>query len=90
MVMVDELAPTPPEHDTGCWSRLTTTSHIHELHAFAVRLRITRDRFRDDPSSPYYALTEDMRVKAMGYGAVFVPAAEQARMRAGKETNRGV
>lgn len=57
-----------------------TADTLEELHAMAKQLRLKREWFQAG-STPHYDLTLEKRSIALGSGAVFVPAREQARKR---------
>lgn len=81
MVMVDELRRWPTR--IRCFKagscHLTATTE-EELHVFAERIGLRRHWFQEH-SSPHYDLTGPKRALAVKYGAVFVPARDQARAR---------
>jgi hypothetical protein len=88
--MLDELAREPHaahQRFAGV-SHLTTDGHLEDLHAFAARLGMRRQwlccaaaECSERLGAPHYALTKERRDLALALGAVFVPAAEQARRR---------
>lgn len=83
MIMVDEVRPLPgaraPFRAGAC--HMTTDGQLPELHGFAEALGLPRGRFRADAAAPRYDLTSAEQTTAIGAGAVFVPAANQARVR---------
>lgn len=80
-VYVDELQVWPTRircfKDGSCHLMADT---VDELHDFAMRIGLRRVWFQP-LSSPHYDLTPMKREQALGMGAVFVPAKEQARKR---------
>lgn len=44
----------------------------------ASKVGLRREWFQDHPLAPHYDLTARRRAKALGLGAVFMPAREQA------------
>lgn len=83
VIMVDELTVWPHAKHR-CFkngsSHLTTDGPLEELHAFAQRIGLRRAWFQDG-RVPHYDLSPVRREAALAYGAVFVPAREQARTR---------
>lgn len=80
-VMVDELRTFTTK--IRCFQRGSchlTADTLDELHAMAKRLGLKRAWFQDT-RVPHYDLTPGVRVMAMRYGAVFVPAKDQIRAR---------
>jgi len=81
--MVDELRvwpnARPPFHRGSC--HLTTDGDLDELHEFAASIGMKRAWFQDHVLAPHYDLTPQRRTKAILFGAVEVPAREQARQR---------
>ncbi len=88
MIMVDEVMQWPTK--ISCFKKgschLTvdgfTDVAITELHAFAKRIGMRRAWFQGKETQvPHYDLTPARRERALAYGAVFVPAKQQARDR---------
>ncbi len=72
MIYVDELVdyskwtrwPAP-----DLWCHMVTDGHIDELHHFAERIGLRRERFQGHPSHPHYDLRPDKRALALQMGA---------------------
>jgi hypothetical protein len=62
----------------------STPEHLESLHRVAQRAGLERRWFQASPpaSTPHYDLTEGKRAAALGNGAVYVTARDQAAMRA--------
>lgn len=90
-VYVDEVRvwPTKIRCFAGGAAHMTADT-LDELHAMARRIGLRRAWFQDHPLHPHYDLTPSRRAAALGAGAVFVPARDQARARlAGRGSSRG-
>ncbi len=72
MIYVDELAdyskwtrwPAP-----DLWCHMVTDGPVDELHQFAERIGLRRERFQNHPSHPHYDLRPDKRAQALRMGA---------------------
>lgn len=83
MIMVDEVRRLPGAraHFRAGLCHATTDGAPAELHAFAAEMGLPRSRFHGDGPGPRYDLTPAEQAAAIGAGAVFVPAEDQARAR---------
>ena len=75
MILVDRLRRYP----SGYWCHMVTDSSLEELHDFALRLGISRERFQDHERLPHYDLRPQMRERALVLGAEAVGSKELFR-----------
>jgi hypothetical protein len=75
MILVDRLRRYP----SGYWCHMVTDSSPEELHDFAHRLGLHRDRFQQHERLPHYDLRPHMREKALELGAEAVSSKELFR-----------
>jgi hypothetical protein len=59
---------------------MTVTGAFQELHLLAVKIGLRYEWFQARASWPHYDLTTNKRVAALRAGAMFCPAAEQAKI----------
>jgi Protein of unknown function (DUF4031) len=83
--MVDDLREYPHTRlPFRHWCHLTSDVSFEELHAFATRLGIGRDRFQGD----HYDLPPHLRARAVELGAEEVGTRELTRRMAGPRGDR--
>ena len=75
MILVDRLRRYP----SGYWCHMVTDSSPEELHDFALRLGLRRERFQQHQRLPHYDLRPEMREKALALGAEAVSSKELFR-----------
>ena len=75
MILVDRLRRYP----SGYWCHMVTDSSPEELHDFARRLGLRRERFQQHERLPHYDLRPEMREKALALGAEAVGSKELFR-----------
>lgn len=78
---VDQLRRYP-DHRSGqpLWCHLVTDGELDELHAFAARLGVLRERFQGHTKYPHYDLPPAYRERALSLGAVPVDSRELVRL----------
>lgn len=72
MIFVDEVLdysvmtkrPSP-----DLWCHMVTDGHIDELHQFAEKIGLRRERFQNKPGHPHYDLRPEKRALAVQLGA---------------------
>ena len=72
MILVDSLRRYP----SGYWCHMVTDSSLEELHGFASRLGLLRERFQEHTRLPHYDLRPEMRERALALGAESVGSKE--------------
>ena len=75
VILVDRLRKYP----SGYWCHMVTDSSLEELHDFALRLGIRRERFERHERLPHYDLRPEMRERALALGAEAVSSKELFR-----------
>ena len=75
MILVDTLRKYP----SGYWCHMVTDSSSEELHSFARRLGLHRERFQEHGRLPHYDLRPEMRERALTLGAEAVGSKELFR-----------
>jgi Protein of unknown function (DUF4031) len=75
MILVDSIRRYP----SGYWCHMVTDSSLEELHAFASRLGLLRERFQEHARLPHYDLRPEMRERALALGAEAVGSKELFR-----------
>lgn len=75
MILVDRLRRYP----SGYWCHMVTDSSLEELHEFALRLGIRRERFQPHRRLPHYDLRPHVRERALALGAQAVSSKELFR-----------
>ena len=78
---VDQLR-SYPDHPSRQphWCHLVTDGDLEELHAFAARLGIPRQRFQHRSKYPHYDLPPARRALAIQLGAVPISSREMVRI----------
>ena len=72
VILVDLLRKYP----SGYWCHMVTDSSLQELHNFAGRLGLCRERFQEHGRLPHYDLRPETREKALALGAEAVSSKE--------------
>ena len=72
MILVDSIRRYP----SGSWCHMVTDSSLQELHGFARRLGLLRERFQEHSRVPHYDLRPEMRERALTLGAEAVGSKE--------------
>jgi hypothetical protein len=75
MILVDSIR----RYSSGYWCHMVTDSSVEELHAFASRLGLLRERFQEHARLPHYDLRPEMRERALALGAEAVGSKELVR-----------
>ncbi len=75
MILVDPLRKYPSGH----WCHMVSDSSSEELHDFARRLGLHRERFQEHGRLPHYDLRPEARGKALALGAEAVDSKELFR-----------
>lgn len=75
VILVDRLRQYP----SGYWCHMVTDSSLEELHDFALRLGLRRERFQQHERLPHYDLRPQMREWALALGAQAVSSKELFR-----------
>ena len=75
MILIDSLRKYP----SGYWCHMVTDSSSEELHSFARRLGLHRERFQEHGRLPHYDLRSETREKALALGAEAVSSKELFR-----------
>ena len=75
MILVDRLRSYP----SGYWCHMVSDSSLEELHNFAERLGLHREKFQEHGRLPHYDLRPVVREKAMSLGAEAVSSKELFR-----------
>ena len=65
MILVDSIRRYP----SGYWCHMVSDSDLEELHGFASRLGLLRERFQEHSRLPHYDLRPEMRERALTLGA---------------------
>jgi hypothetical protein len=75
LILVDPLR----EYPSGHWCHMVSDSSLEELHDFARRLGVHRERFQEQGRLPHYDLRPGARGKALALGAEAVGSKELFR-----------
>ena len=75
MILVDPIRRYP----SGYWCHMVTDSSFEELHDFARRLGLRRERFQEHGRLPHYDLRPETRERALALGAEAVGSKELFR-----------
>ena len=75
MILVDPIR----SHPSGYWCHMVTDSSLEELHDFARRLGLRRERFQEHGRLPHYDLRPEARERALAMGAEAVGSKELFR-----------
>lgn len=75
MILVDRLR----RYHSGYWCHMVTDSSLEELHDFARRIGLDRERFQEHKRLPHYDLRPWMRERALALGAEAVGSKELFR-----------
>jgi hypothetical protein len=72
VILVDMLRKYP----SGYWCHMVSDSSLQELHNFACRLGLCRERFQEHGRLPHYDLRPETRETALALGAEAVSSKE--------------
>jgi Protein of unknown function (DUF4031) len=75
VILVDPIRSYP----SGYWCHMVTDSSPEELHGFARRLGLRKERFQEHGRLPHYDLRPEVRERALGMGAEAVSSKELFR-----------